>query len=983
MGKTILGVDLGITSIGWAVVNVDTEEKEKSAVIDAGVRIFTIAEHPKDGSSLAAPRREARSMRRVTKRRAKRVERVKRLLIGQGLVTAQSYGALFEGKLTDIWQLRKEGLERVLSDEELARIMVHMAKHRGYQSMRKAEEGKDSEGGKVLRGIEANTAAMEKKGFETIGAYLHTQERKRNRNADYSNSINRDMLRDEIALIFKRQKEFGNGNADDALLQRFTELSFEQKPLKSVAEMVGNCPFEPAEKRAPKNSFTFERFRALQTLANLRLMTPEGETALDTEEIGKIFDEALNTKVVKYSKVRKVLGLDDAVEFKGLVYYDHRTGEVAAKNPENAKVAELAGYHRLKKAVSDADKTAWEKMRQDAQLLDDIAVILSVEKDDEAIRASLRRHLDSDELIGALLTVSFSQFGHLSLKALQRITPFLERGMRYDEACGAAGYDFKVGFGGVKGRFLPPLGKEETEQLTNPVVKRAIAQFRKVFNALVRKHGDFDAVHIELTRDIKKSHKDRMEIKKGQDEFRAEKERVAAEFSNTFGREPTGKELLKFRLYKEQLGRCIYSGESLEPKRLLETGYTEVDHVLPYSRSLDDSLNNKVLCLGRENQKKGNKTPFEYFGSDRENEAWQAFEGRVRGLKTLRRAKRDRLLKRNFDENSENAFKERNKSDTSYISRFVKNYIEAHIDFGSNKLPVQTRNGMLTSQLRFKWGVGDKNRGSHLHHAEDAAIVAFSTQSEVQRLSTVAAQREGMVYETKEEKAKKVRFTPPYETFNDDLRRNVNGIFVSFTPRKKVTGAAHKETVYSDKTLMTKKPDGRRDELKGNSRMYHVKLKHGIALNDEMPRVDVFRHTESGKYFLVPIYVGDFVKEEIPNKAIVQSKPWVEMDDAYDFQFSLFKNELIEVKQKNKEPVLGYFQGIDSSTAKVLLTAHSGDQKWGIGSKSLEWFKKFQVDLLGEYVEVKQEKRQGSIKTDWDKKLEKRRELRKERKRRG
>ena len=557
----------------------------------------------------------------------------------------------------------------------------------------------------------------------------------------------------------------------------------------------------------------------------------------------------------------------------------------------------------------------------------------------------------------------------MSTKAIQKIIPQLEEGLDYDKACEAVGYDFKAVFQGEKTLFLPPLSKQENLEMTNPVVKRAIAQMRLVYNAIARKHGIIDAVHVELTRDIKKSHEDRNKIKKAQGEFRETKEAAREQALDKLGHEPNAKELLKFRLWEEQKYHCIYSGKYIDPKTLCDNYATEVDHILPYSRSLDDSLNNKVLCLTKENQDKGNKTPFEYFGKDESSKVWQEFVVRVKNLDKRKEAKKNKLLKINFDENSENSFKDRNKNDTSYISKFVKNYIEAHVDFNKSKAKqhVFTRNGMLTTQLRFKWGVGDKNRENHLHHAEDALILAFATQSMVKKLSDVSSKREGFIYKTKEEKAKMLRFETPIEHFGEKVRENVSEIFVSHMPRRKISGAAHEATIYSAKTLSVKKENGKVECLKGGSVTNNVKVKHGLAKNDSMPRVDLFQNKKTKKYYLVPIYVSDFVKEKLPNTAIVQgAKPWIEMDEEYEFKFSFYKSDLIEVKTKKTKTkesvqVLGYYDSTHSGTANLTIKSHNGNSEYSLGSQNLLFIKKYQVDALGNYVEVKQEKRQGSI----------------------
>jgi len=252
MEKIILGLDLGITSIGWALVNVDDENTQNNKIIESGVRVFTIAEHPKDGKSLALPRREARSARRTTKRKAQKLRAIKRLLIKNRLLTQDELNSLFIGKEAqkkDAWDLRREALYRELDNKELSRVMIHIAKHRGYASNRKSEEPKDSEGKAVLLGISRNNEILEKKSYLTIGEYISTKNKKRNGKdsegkLNYENSVSRAMLKDEINLIFSKQKEFGSSFVNDDLLESYKTIAFTQRPLKSVAGMVAKCPFE-------------------------------------------------------------------------------------------------------------------------------------------------------------------------------------------------------------------------------------------------------------------------------------------------------------------------------------------------------------------------------------------------------------------------------------------------------------------------------------------------------------------------------------------------------------------------------------------------------------------------------------------------------------------------------------------------------------------------------------------------------------------
>jgi len=946
MGKIILGLDLGITSIGWALVDYDKENLDNNKIIDSGVRIFTVAEHPKDGKSLALPRREARSARRTTKRKAQRIRSIKRLLIKSKIITQKELEALFIGNKgqKDVWQLRRDALYRELEPKELARVMIHIAKHRGYFSNRKSEQPSDSEGKAVLGGISKNKEILEQKSFLTIGEYISTKEKKRNgkdKNGKlvYDNSIERYMLSDEIKMIFGKQKEFGNSYVSDEILDEFIHLAFEQRPLKSVADMVANCPFETEEKRASKSTYTYEYFRALQKLKNLRIITQDGEIALSQEQIQQAIVKAKEVSKFTYKTLKKLFGFDEIL-FKGLTYFDHKSGEAVKKDPEGEAVIDFSAYIKIKKVVQNADNLYWNSIENNAIVIDHIATVLTTEKNDKESFKKLMEVVENQKVCEALLSLSFSKFGHLSVKAMQSIIPFLEKGLDYDKSCDEVGYDFKAVFKGEKSIFLPPLSKQENLEMTNPVVKRAVAQMRLVYNAIARKHGQIDAVHVEFTRDIKNSHDDRRRIEKEQGKFRDAKEEAREHATEILGHEPSPKELLKFRLWKEQNKQCIYSGDYIEPHKLADPYATEVDHILPYSRSLDDSLNNKVLCFTKENQDKGSQTPHEYMDVKK----FEEFEIRVNANQNIKTAKKSRLLKKNFDPSSEKEFRERNKSDTAYIAKFVKNYIESHIEFkkSNDKRHVFTMNGMLTSQLRYKWGVGDKNRENHLHHAEDAIILAFATQSMVQKISTISAKREGFSFKDKEEKSKELRFIAPVERFHEKVKESVENIFVSHMPRRKVGGTAHKETVYS-KNIKSKGV---------------IEVNGGVAENGEVKRIDIFE--KDNKLHFVYLYPRDFVQDKL-KKVTIKNQ---EIDESYNFKFSIFKNDLIEMQLKDKI-VFGYM-GFAESDGRFNILPHSQtmlDKKIDRHSTgSAKYIKKYQVDPLGNYVEVKSEKRVGTIK---------------------
>jgi len=182
-----------------------------------------------------------------------------------------------------------------------------------------------------------------------------------------------------------------------------------------------------------------------------------------------------------------------------------------------------------------------------------------------------------------------------------------------------------------------------------------------------------------MARDLSRPLDERRDIEKLQKEFRDNNEKGKAQFAQDFNimGAVKGKEFEKYQLYREQQGKCAYSIEPIDIHRLFEQGYVEIDHALPRSRSFDYSKNNKVLVHIKENQNKGNRTPFEYLDGKDNSERWRQFVAFVEGNKAYRLAKRSRLLRKDFGEKEAKEFRERNLNDTRYICKFFKNYARA------------------------------------------------------------------------------------------------------------------------------------------------------------------------------------------------------------------------------------------------------------------------------------------------------------------
>lgn len=897
--QPVFGFDIGIASVGWAVL-------ASNRIVALGVRAFDKAETAKEGESLNKVRRDARLMRRRLRRRAWRLKKLIRALKRHGVINDSRAINPVNVRGPSPWRLRVDGLDRRLDAHEWARVLYHLCKHRGFHwtsraEQKQAEADSKGEGGKVKRGLDTTARLKADRGYRTAAEMVLAEfpDAQRNKHGDYGKALSRALLSDELALLFRRQRELGNPHATAALElevlgtgDRRTGLLWMQKPAltgEKLLEMLGRCTFGrrdrgrpggpdgKGEYRAPKASFTAERHGWLTRLNNLRLFVDgrvrpltadERRTALPLpyQQAGDFKYRQLHAALVKHA------GLPTSARFAGLSYpSDAQKVDGKAKDPEDATLVKLPAWHALRQTMKKAGLDAeWQGIASAAidgrpEQLDRIAYVLSVFKDDTEVEAELRklRLPSADKTVDELLNLRFDKFHALSLKALGRIVPHMEHGLRYDEACERAGYRHSqpASMGATESlsesKYLPPLyakrdkdGRmvvsENLDVPRNPVVLRALNQARKVLNALVREFGSPREVHIEMARDLSRPLDERRQIEKEQSEYRERNDRDRAMFVETFAREPKGAEFEKWRLYREQQGKCAYSIEQIELSRLLEEGYVEVDHALPYSRSFDDSKNNKVLVHAAENRNKGNRTPFEYLGGAEDSPRWRTFMAFVETNKAYRQAKRSRLLRKNFGKDEAREFRERNLNDTRYICRFFKNYVERHLklaDHSESKRCVVV-SGQLTAFLRARWGLLKAREDSDRHHALDAAVVAACTHGMVKRLSDYARSRElehvragfvdletGEIIDPAAFARLERHFPTPWPDFRYELERRLKEddttrlrtamqvlgtyapqdldalrpLFVSRAPQRRNGGAAHKDTIYGQRVSLKAK----------------------------------------------------------------------------------------------------------------------------------------------------------------------------------
>ncbi len=787
-------------------------------------------------------RRIARGMRRQVRRRVVRRQKLIEALIRLELWPAGSAAqeALYQ---LDPYELRRKGLSEQLELHEFGRVLLHLNQRRGFLSNRKKDRD-DSEAQGMLAEINENEAKREAGGFETIGAYLADKAAKldhKNRADDGDDKVrNRHLARsqffEEFDVLWNKQAEYHPelltdktrwgvmGPIDDpkqavsprkpiaksdARRKGLSDLEafglhgllFFQRPMYWPKSVVGICELEPKQKRCPRADRHAERSRLLQEVNNLRYVDPESNEELPlSEDHRTLLLEHLSTREkATFDQIRKKLGFLESVKF----------------NLERGKRSMLKGM-TLDWMFAKSLGKDWHKRPESEK--DAIVDLLreNQSEDDLVVERLMNEFGFSADQAEASLDIDLpTGYGMLSRIALDKLLPHLEKGMIYQSqsdpeksALHAAGYLRRDELQRRLFGFLPDLSRVNVKDcklgdLPNPVVKRALVEVRKVVNAIIREHGKPDAVHVEMTRSLRMGPKARSEYNSRIRKNEADREEAAKAIRN-LGERPSRDSILKYRLWQQQSLECIYCGKAISQKQL-SGGATDIDHILPYSRCLDDSQMNKVVCHRECNHDKGQNSPYEWCAASDEEKYTAMCQ---RAGKLLRKGlmpypKYRRFLQKELDLDK---FIARQLTDTGYITRATVEYLQLLFDKPHDVLGLK---GQLTAELRWQWGLttilselpdspawqeqnkmrgGEKNRADHRHHAIDAVVLALTDRKRLRMLSDSVkkggARQHGEI------------LMEPWENFRDDVVAKVKGINVSHRVERKVRGALHEETLY-------------------------------------------------------------------------------------------------------------------------------------------------------------------------------------------
>ena len=247
-GDWTLGLDIGSNSIGWMLLRENAVPG--SVNVYGGVRVFpagTRIDEKMRESSKCETRRIKRGARRRYRRKSGRKQRLHSLLRRFGLLPDEP-AALAEIHALDPYPLRARGLDEALTPHEFARVLIHLAQRRGFKSNRRTD-GKNT--GTVRGKIASLGTRIDEAGCRTIGEFLARLDPRDERRRDRYTS--RAMIRDEFDLLWNAQQHHHPDLLTDELRDTVAEVIFHQRPFElppeRLAALVGQCEFEPSEKR--------------------------------------------------------------------------------------------------------------------------------------------------------------------------------------------------------------------------------------------------------------------------------------------------------------------------------------------------------------------------------------------------------------------------------------------------------------------------------------------------------------------------------------------------------------------------------------------------------------------------------------------------------------------------------------------------------------------------------------------------------------
>lgn len=795
--RKILGLDLGSSSIGWAVIS----ENEESHVIEAlGSRIIPLSNDDANeftqGNAITknAKRTQRRTQRKGYDRYQQRRERLRAFLSEHGMLPQENYDKL------RLWGLRADAAKQKLSLEEIGRVLLHINQKRGYKATKadydREADKKQGDYVKTVMGRHKEIAERE----ITIGQFFFEKLSADPAYRTKEQVFPRRAYEEEFDRIAACQQAFYPDVLTDEVIGTLRdEIIFYQRGLKSCKHLVSICEFEKREyldeksgktvvsgpKVAPRSSPLAQVCKIWESVNNLTLTNRKGEKLKITPAQHKtMFEHLDNNDRLTLTDMYRILGISKSDGWwggkaigKGL---QGNMTKMAIRKAIDGEYEDLLRFNLSKKNTDLVDTETGEIVQiiSDSFLNEPLYrlwhLIYSINERTEFENALRKQfNIDDTDFVERLFALDFVKQGYAnkSARAMRRILPYLELGLMYSEACEAAGFRHSESLNKAENQArelldkLPSIAKNELRQ---PVVEKILNQMINVVNALMERYGRFDEIRVELARELKQSKDERNETTKAINKAERENKSIAERIVSEYNLTPTRSRIKKYKMWQEADHTCFYCGQPVGAAEFLNGYDVEVEHVIPRSLFFDDGFSNKVCACRKCNKEKNNRTAYDYMRSKSEGE-FTAYLERIEKLykeKKIGKTKYERLL--TPADKIPTDFIDRQLRESQYIARKSREILS------SVCRDVTSTSGSVTDFIRRTWGWdkvlhnlnfdrykqaelteikerehnGKKwseevikdwsKRLDHRHHAIDALVIACTKQGYIQRINNMS-----------------------------------------------------------------------------------------------------------------------------------------------------------------------------------------------------------------------------------------------------
>ena len=734
MKKKILGLDLGVGSIGWALI--ETENDQPKQIIGMGSRIVPISKDDNDQFSKgqAISKNADRTARRTTRKGYDRYQ-LRRSLLTQVLRQNGMLPERMDENVIDLWKLRSDAASEghQLTLAQIGRVLYHINQKRGYKHA-KADNNGDSKQTKYVEAVNQRYKEIQES-KQTIGQHFYLELLRSKvdgvRGSYYTFRIKdkvfpRAAYMDEFDQIMRVQRDYYPDVLTEELIDTLrNRIIFYQRPLKSCKHLVGLCEFEmrpyktqegnivySGPRCAPRTSPLAQLCAMWESVNNITLTNRNNERyEFSLEERQQIVEHLCTHEVLKITDLYKILDISKKDGwYGGKAIGKGLKGNTTLNQLRKALNGKYQEWLEMPiERVDDVDNTTAEVFWVVSPKVEETPLfklwhaVYSLQDTDELAKTLCSKFgITDQEVIEALCKIDFVKPGYAnkSHKFIRRLLPYLMKGMMYSEACERIGINHSNSMTAAE-RNARPLAEHiellQKNALRQPVIEKILNQMINLVNRLQQEYGPIDEARVELARELKQSREERESAYKAINKNEHENAERAAKIAE-FGIRPSRSRVQKYKMWEESQHRCFYCGKMVDLAQFLNGADVEIEHIVPRSILFDDSFSNKVCACRECNKEKGNLTAMEYIETKPvgEQEAYKQRVAEAFDAHRISKTKRDHLLWRRADIPQD--FIERQLRQSQYIAVKAVEILQKGIR------TVWTSGGSVTDFLRHQWG---------------------------------------------------------------------------------------------------------------------------------------------------------------------------------------------------------------------------------------------------------------------------------------